>query len=158
MGNGFLFRDWEDSIKENNKMLSETQIREMVREGLKKALFESSEVQEEEVQEEEVQEEGCASTHEELEESELDERRKSADGAEASSHGRGREGEDVANSARLEEVHGAGHPVVDEMVAILDKHVADATEQGISEELTVESRLRDKNDFLFEKLSKMWTK
>ena len=153
MGNGFLFRDWEDSIKENNKMLSETQIRELVREGLKKALFESSEVQEEE-----VQEEGCASTHEELEESELDERRKSADGAEASSHGRGREGEDVANSARLEEVHGAGHPVVDEMVAILDKHVADATEQGISEELTVESRLRDKNDFLFEKLSKMWTK
>jgi len=141
MGNGFLFRDWEDSIKENNKMLSEAQIREMVREGLKKALSESDKVQEEE-----VQEEGCGDAYEELEE-----RRKSADGSEAGSHGRGREGEDVANSARLEEA--------DDVSEELDE-VTDVTEedQEVTEELTVESRLRDKNDFLFEKLSKMWTK
>jgi len=166
MGNGFLFRDWEDSIKENNKMLSETQIRKMVRDGLKKVLFESSELQEDDVQEETV-EEACGD-HDELEEGsyykrdDLDERRKSADGSEAAGHGRGREGEDVANSARLEEADDVSeeldeetieeHQAEDAMTAILDEYVA------TKEEVTVESRLRDKNDFLFEKLSKMWTK
>ncbi len=128
-------------------MLSETQIREMVREGLKKALFESSEVQEEE-----LDEASCGShKRDDIQEVELDERRRSADGPEAGSHGRGREGEDVANNARLEEA--------DDVSEELDE-ATDVTEedQEVTEELTVESRLRDKNDFLFEKLSKMWTK
>ena len=169
MGNGFLFRDWEDSIKENNKMLSETQIRELVREGLKKALFEKEnkkpdgdgdgvppwadkDDKDPEVQEEELDEASCGShKRDDIQEVELDERRRSADGSEAGSHGRGREGEDVANNARLEEA--------DDVSEELDE-ATDVTEedQEVTEELTVESRLRDKNDFLFEKLSKMWTK
>lgn len=168
MGNGFLFRDWEDSIKENNKMLSETQIREMVREGLKKAIFEKKDKKPDgdgdgvppwadkddkdpKVQEEELDEASCGSHKRDVQEVELDERRRSADGSEAGSHGRGREGEDVANSARLEEA--------DDVSEELDE-ATDVTEedQEVTEELTVESRLRDKNDFLFEKLSKMWTK
>ena len=154
-----ILRDWEDSIKENNRMLSETQIRKMVREGLKKALFENKELEEvlgfegdeeTETSEEDVGpvdlDEACGDLHddveEELYEADLDERRKSADGSEAGSHSRGREGDDVAVSARLEESD-------------------DAAEEEVTEEdqdVTVESRLRDKSEFLFEKLTKMWTK
>lgn len=131
-------------------MLSKDKIREMVREGLKKALFEKNELKEETVEEtaESVKEE-CGATHEEeLYENGLDERRTAADGSPAGSHGRGREDEDVANSARLEESEG-----------LAEEDVTEEGQESVEEaEVTVENRLQDKNQLLFEKLSKMWTK
>tara|TARA_R110000824_G_scaffold27426_14_gene93272 strand:- start:192 stop:2636 length:2445 start_codon:yes stop_codon:yes gene_type:complete len=152
-----ILRDWEDSIKENNRMLSEEQIRKIVREGLKKALFENEEVlgyggdEETETDEEDVGpvdlDEECGDLHvddveEDLYESDLGESRGSADVSEAESHGDVREGDDVALNTRLEE----SDEVTEEEV----------TEE--SQEVTVESRMRDKSEFLFEKLTKMWTK
>ena len=179
-----LLRDWEDSIKENNKMLSEAQIRKIVREGLKKALFDNKELEEvlgyEGDEETETSEEdtgpvdldeACGDLHdddveEELYEGDLDERRRSADGSEAGSHSRGRESDDVALSARLEESgevteEGSRHDPdsgYDELQQDRDDAELDKENGEESQEVTVESRLRDKGEFLFEKLMKMWTK
>jgi hypothetical protein len=175
IGNGFMVRDYEDSLKEKNNMLSEEKIREMVRKGLKKALFEQTGVQEGEKPDfldvdkdgdkEESMKDAAASVnemaHEEdeevVEEGALDEygRHDPDSGYDELRQDRDDEEADQ-EAADTQEVDEASTKDTPDRVAGRDS--ARRLRPLEESELTVESRLQDKNDFLFEKLTKMWTK
>ena len=172
VGNGFMVRDYEDSLKEKNKMLSEEKIREMVREGLKKALFEQAEVQEgdkpdfldvdKDGDKEESMKDAAASideAEEVVEEGALDEygRHDPDSGYDELRQDRDDEEADRKANDEQEEVEEASTKDVADRVAGRDsaRRLRPLEEDS---ELTVESRLQDKNNFLFEKLTKMWTK
>ena len=149
IGNGFMVRDYEDSLKEKNKMLSEEKIREMVREGLKKALFED-----------EVQE-GAKPDYLDLdkdgdkEESMKDAAADAKEGETVDEAHCGKRDDDETLE-EVEEVEEASTKDTPDRVAGRDQ--ARRLRPLEETELTVESRLQDKNNFLFEKLTKMWTK
>ena len=171
VGNGFMVRDYEDSLKEKNKMLSEKKIREMVRAGLKKALFEQEKMQEGDKpdfldidkdgdKEESMKdaadsiEEACGDDSIDLEEESLqemgrhdpdsgyDELKQQQDDDEL-------DGEDDSEEASTKDTPDrvAGRDSARRLRPLEEKSA-----------LTIESRLQDKNNFLFEKLTKMWTK
>jgi len=151
IGNGFMVRDYEDSLKEKNKMLSEEKIREMVREGLKKALFEQAEVHEGEkpdfldIDKDGDKEESMKDAADSIDENEeLEENVEEA-------HCPGKRDDDE------DEIEEASTKDTPDRVAGRDsaRRLRPLEEDS---ELTVESRLQDKNNFLFEKLTKMWTK
>ena len=175
VGNGFMVRDYEDSLKEKNKMLSEKKIREMVRAGLKKALFEQEKMQEGDKpdfldidkdgdKEESMKdasdsiEEACGDDSIDLEEESLqemgrhdpdsgyDELKQQQDDDEL-------DGEDDSE----DEIEEASTKDTPDRVTGRDsaRRLRPLEEKSA---LTIESRLQDKNNFLFEKLTKMWTK
>ena len=183
VGNGFMVRDYEDSLKEKNKMLSEEKIREMVREGLKKALFEQTEVQEGEKpdfldvdkdgdkeesmkdatadadEDETVDEAHCPGKRDDdTEEDTLQEigRHDPDSGYDELRQDRDDEEADRRANDEQEEVEEASTKDVADRVAGRDQ--ARRLRPLEETELTVEGRLQEKNDFLFEKLTKMWTK
>ena len=154
IGNGFMVRDYEDSLKEKNKMLSEEQIREMVRAGLKKALFENEELEEgakpdfldldKDGDKEEPMADAAADAKEDVDEA----------------HCPGKRDDDEALEEEVDEAHCPGKRDDDEELEEAEEAVLeeDTTDEAQNPSLTVESRLKNKNDFLFEKLTKMWTK
>ena len=163
IGNGFMVRDYEDSLKEKNKMLSEEKIREMVREGLKKALFED-EVQEgakpdyldldKDGDKEESMKDAAADAKEGETVDEAHCGKRDDDEAMEEAHCGKRDDDEALEE--VEEVEEASTKDTPDRVAGRDQ--ARRLRPLEETELTVESRLQDKNNFLFEKLTKMWTK
>ena len=169
IGNGFMVRDYEDSLKEKNKMLSEDKIREMVREGLKKALFEQTEVQEGEKPDfldidkdgdkEESMKDAAADSEksETVEEAHCGKRDDDVEEAHCGKRDDDEQLEEDKNLDEVEEVEEASTKDTPDRVSGRDsaRRLRPLEEES---EITVESRLQDKNNFLFEKLTKMWTK
>ena len=163
IGNGFMVRDYEDSLKEKNKMLSEEKIREMVREGLKKALFED-EVQEgakpdyldldKDGDKEESMKDAAADAKEDETVDEAHCGKRDDDEAMEEAHCGKRDDDETLEE--VEEVEEASTKDTPDRVAGRDQ--ARRLRPLEETEITVESRLQDKNNFLFEKLTKMWTK
>lgn len=135
-------------------MLSEEQIREMVRAGLKKALFENEEL-----------EEGAKPDFLDLDK-DGDKEESMADAAADAkkdvdeAHCPGKRDDDEALEEEVDEAHCPGKRDDDEELEEAEETVLeeDTTDEAQNPSLTVESRLQNKNDFLFEKLTKMWTK
>jgi hypothetical protein len=174
IGNGFMVRDYEDSLKEKNKMLSEDKIREMVRAGLKKALFENEELEEgakpdyldldKDGDKEESMKDAAADTKEDVDEAHCPGQRDDETLEEVDTVEEGEEVEegDVMYEDTVDEAD------IDERRTTVDGQDAGSHGRGRDgdegherleeSKLTVEGRLQDKNDFLFEKLTKMWTK
>ena len=165
VGNGFMVRDYEDSLKEKNKMLSEKKIREMVRAGLKKALFEQEKMQEgdkpdfldvdKDGDKEESMKDAADSVKEMAHEDEVKEIIGYEDEDEEIEVGVAPpEGESIEEAGRHDPDSGYDELQQDRDDAELDKENSEEEKSA----LTIESRLQDKNNFLFEKLTKMWTK
>lgn len=180
IGNGFMVRDYEDSLKEKNKMLSEEKIREMVRKGLKKALFEQTEVQEGEKpdfldvdkdgdKEESMKDAAADADNDETVDEAHCPGKRDDDTEEDTLQEMGRhdpdsgydelrqQRDDDEENEEKEEVEEASTKDTPDRVTGRDsaRRLRPLEEDS---ELTVESRLQNKNDFLFEKLTKMWTK
>ncbi len=136
-------------------MLSEDKIREMVRAGLKKALFENEELEEgakpdyldldKDGDKEEPMSDAAADAKEEVDEAHCPGKRDDDETL-----------EEVDTVEEAEEVEEASTKDTPDRVAGRDQ--ARRLRPLEETELTVEGRLQDKNDFLFEKLTKMWTK
>lgn len=144
-------------------MLSEEKIREMVREGLKKALFED-EVQEgakpdyldldKDGDKEESMKDAAADAKEDETVDEAHCGKRDDDEAMEEAHCGKRDDDETLEE--VEEVEEASTKDTPDRVAGRDQ--ARRLRPLEETEITVESRLQDKNNFLFEKLTKMWTK